>query len=240
MGFSFAMELAKAGTELILISHSEEKLIRCKVKLEEQFGINVHIIPLDLLITNAVNMIGDFLETKQLFPDLLINNAGIGYYGGFSENDFSDDSNVLSLNITVPSALSKLIARRAKITAGKCTILNISSTLAFRKSPYWAVYSASKAYLLSLTRSLAYEFRGTSIRFAIFCPGKIDTNFDKQAGIKYSQEPYRDSPDTIANYALSKLSAGKQMIIPGFKNKAKYYVFRFLPDFITDSIVSKL
>ena len=121
---------------------------------------------------------------------------------------------------------------------GGGTVLNVSSTIAFRKSPRWAVYSASKAYLLSLTRSLEMEFRYSSIRITVLCPGKTVSEFDRNAGFPDVDNSKKDSPDFVVQYALKKLCKGKTLIIPGWKNKGKYMIFKYLPDYLTDWLIA--
>lgn len=240
LGFSFARELAKTGSGIILISSNPANLKSAREKLESEYKVKVHTLAQDLTTPESIAMVFSYLDGESLYPDLLINNAGLGYYGGFMKNTTGNDRKTIDLNITAPTLICKEILRRGMITANRGTILNISSTVAFRKSPDWAVYAASKSYIFSLTRSLATEYKGSGINFAVLCPGKIDTNFDMHAGLNYSKEPAKQSPDYIAEYTLKQLSRGKSTIIPGFKNKLKYLIFKYMPDFVTDPVIPKL
>ncbi|MGA2296266.1 MAG: SDR family NAD(P)-dependent oxidoreductase, partial [FCB group bacterium] len=189
--------------------------------------------------TDSIEQIIAFLQANNINPDLLINNAGIGLYGGFEKTDGAKELKILQTNIIALTLLTKaMLKRMSEKDVG--TILNVSSTIAFRKSPNWSVYAASKAFVLSFTHSLAIEFRKTPIKFALLCPGRTDTEFDKNAEAPMRRNNKGDNPDIVAVYTIKKLQKGKTLIIPGIKNKIKYIIFKYLPDFITDLVVKSL
>jgi uncharacterized protein len=239
LGFAFARALAKNGTNLILISRNEDNLEKAKEMLENDFNVSVWTMPGDLTKQECCEKIEFLLDSEFLYPDLIINNAGIGYHGGFIKKKFICDYKIINLNITSLTSLCKL-SLKWMLPARRGTILNISSTVAFRKSPGWSVYSATKTYILALTRSLAEEYKDSGIQFSVVCPGKTDTDFDKNAGLQANGNSTKDSPEFVAEYTLKQISTGKTLIIPGFKNKLKYFMFRYLPDFSTDWIIGRL
>ncbi len=239
MGFAFAAALAKSAAELIIIGSNEQRLQSAKEELENTYNVKVHILRAGLTEQNSISNIIKLLNDLGLLPDLLINNAGIGFYGNYTDLAGNDDLNVINVNVLAPTILTREILQRKKPNKD-ITILNISSTIAFRKSPGWAVYSATKAYIFSLTRTLSMEYKRQGVQFSLLCPGKINTEFDKKAGISYRSQPGKDSPDEIAEYTLKKIYKGKEIVIPGLKNKAKYYFIKYMPDFVSDFIIGKL
>lgn len=247
IGYAFAKSLAGIGSNLILTSRNNEKLFKIKEELESKFNIKVWIIACDLTIDDSIEKIIYFLDDNKIEPDLLINNAGIGQYGRFDKTDESKEIQIIQLNILALTRLTKAIVKRM-LEKNNGIILNISSTIAFRKSPNWSVYAASKSYVFSFSRSLELEYRNTPIKIAVLCPGKTDTEFDKNAEKHLNDSNRAVLPEYVSDYTIKKLQnrcfamshKNKKLIIPGFKNKVKYILFKYFPDFITDFIVKSV
>ncbi|MDQ1267133.1 MAG: uncharacterized protein QG635_2287, partial [Bacteroidota bacterium] len=135
---AFAEILAGECDNLILLARSKSKLDDMKLRLEDKYHLKVYILPIDLTEPDSINIIRSFLSDNNLSPDLLINNAGIGYFGKFDVIDLSRHLDSISLNISAITGLSSLLINLMKNIGGG-TILNISSTFSFRPVPYWAV-----------------------------------------------------------------------------------------------------
>lgn len=236
IGLSFAKILAETGTNLVLVSRKKEILMSIKDELEIKYHIKVNVFACDLSKPENINYLINILDDNSIYPDLLINNAGAGVHGNFSFTDLTKEIEIINLNTIAVTMLSKLIICRLN-EKNKLNIINVSSTLAFRKSSGWAVYAATKSFVLSLSKSLEFEYRGTKINVSILCPGKTHTNFDSAAGVSYQNESGKNSPDFVAKYALKKLFKGKHIIIPGILNKMKYIFFKLMPEFVSDLII---
>lgn len=239
IGLEFANQLAGYGVNLLLVARSKDKLEDIKIKLESKYNIKVEILCLDLISPVSVNEIISYIKSIEFKVDLLINNAGAGVFGSFDRTDLSKEINIIHLNIISLTCLCKLISPLIILNGGG-NILNVSSTIAFRKSPDWAVYSASKAYILSLTKSLSYEYRNSRVKFSVLCPGKTLSSFDYNAGKINDLDSKKADTGGLVSYAIQMLIIGRTLIIPGINNKIKYYVFKFLPDFLTDLLIRKL
>ncbi|MDT3740042.1 MAG: SDR family NAD(P)-dependent oxidoreductase [Candidatus Kapabacteria bacterium] len=239
IGLEFANQLASNDVNLLLIARSKDKLENIKSKLESKYNIKVEILCLDLVSPVSVNEIISYIKSIDFKVDLLINNAGAGVYGSFDKTDLSKELNTIHLNIISLTEMSKLISPLIILNGGG-NILNVSSTIAFRKSPDWAVYSASKAYILSLTKSLSIEYRNSPVKFSVLCPGKTISSFDFNAGKKDDSNIKKAETGGVVSYTIRKLIIGRTMIIPGINNRIKYYAFKFLPEFLTDILISKL
>jgi uncharacterized protein len=243
IGLAFAKSLARIGSDLVLTSKDEEKLIKLKDELESKYGNKVWIIAYDLTLSESIEQIIQFLNGNKIHPELIINNAGIGMYGKFDKTDESREIQIIQINIVALTRLTKVMVKRMSENGGG-TVLNVASTIAFRKSPKWSVYAASKSYVWSFSRSLELEYRNSPIRIAVLCPGKTDTDFDRNADVQTDEGVYStkkgDSPEYVADYTIKKLRQNKKIIIPGFKNKLKYFLFKFFPDFITDVILKSI
>ena len=236
LGLAFAEKLAECSGRLLLISKNRDKLETICQKLKKNPRSEINFLAIDLTDNHAVNELEEYISNNAFFPDLFINNAGIGAYGGFISQEPEKITEIINLNISAAVLLCRLIAPIMKNNGGG-SILNVSSTIAFRQAPNWAVYSASKAFLLSLTRSLAYEYIKTNVKFSALCPGKIDTNFDNYAAYPGQNTDKKASPECIVKYTLEKLDRGKELIIPGFSNHLKYHFFKHAPDLIVRKII---
>ncbi len=239
IGHSLAHCLASMGYSLLLVARNHEKLEAVKKELAEKYGVPVTVLECDLAHQDSAARVTFFLDENSLVPDILINNAGAGVYGPFGRTDEKAELDVINLNVITTTLLAKTMARRMNARGGG-RIMFVSSTLAFRKGPRWAVYAAAKSFVLSLAGSLEMEFRNSSVKISVLCPGKTDTEFDIHAGAGATSSDGKDSPDEVAAYAVKQLLRGKSLIIPGVKNKLKYFVFRYLPAFVGDYIVGKL
>lgn len=235
IGLEFAKQLGKAGLNLLLIARNKETLEDVKSQIESKDN-KIHILSIDLTSEDSISRIKDFLASNDFKPDLLINNAGAGVYGNFESTDINRDLDIINLNMIALTKLCKLITG----VMDRGTILNVSSTIAFRKSPKWAVYSATKAYVLSLTKSLSFENKNSSVQFSVLCPGRTESSFDINAGYSNTVNQGKSNTTDVVAYSIKKLTEGKSMIIPGVANKIKYIIFKYFPEFLTDILIKQL
>ncbi len=237
IGLEFANQLASNDVNLLLIARSKDKLENIKSKLESKYNIKVEILCLDLVSPVSVNEIISYIKSIDFKVDLPINNEGAAYMEVLIKR-FIKGLNTIHLNIISLTEMSKLISPLIILNGGG-NILNVSSTIAFRKSPDWAVYSASKAYILSLTKSLSIEYRNSPVKFSVLCPGKTISHLILMQAKKDSNIKKAETGGVVS-YTIRKLIIGRTMIIPGINNRIKYYAFKFLPEFLTDILISKL
>ncbi|MBE8987978.1 SDR family NAD(P)-dependent oxidoreductase [Nostoc sp. LEGE 12450] len=180
IGKAFAQELAARKTNLVLVARSKEKLSQLAKQLQEQHKIQVDVIIQDLTEPNAAATVFDATKAKGLTIDLLINNAGFGYYGDFAEGDGERQIKIVQLNILALVGLThKFLPLMRQRRSG--SIINVSSITAFQPIPYLSVYAASKAFILSFSEALWAENRQYGVRILVTCPGPIETNFFAEA-----------------------------------------------------------
>ena len=116
------------------------------------------------------------------------------------------------------------------------TILNVASSAAFYPGPLMSAYYASKSYVYKLSLALEEELRRkqSAVKVAVLCPGPVDTNFNKTAGVQFSLKSL--SSKKVAEYTLSQLEKGKTIIIPGMKMKCA----KFFSHFVSDKMLAKM
>ncbi|WP_018131018.1 SDR family NAD(P)-dependent oxidoreductase [Effusibacillus pohliae] len=221
---------ARDGYDLVLVARSESVLSRLTKELQEQFGISVKVIVKDLALPASPVEIYEELQKESIRVNVLVNNAGFGLYGFFSETDGQAEWEMIQLNIAALTQLTKLFLP-AMMERGEGKILNVASMAAFQPGPLMAVYYATKAYVLSFSEALANELQGTGVSVTALCPGPTSTGFEKRAGLEQSKLFKSGTMDseTVANIGYVGLMQNKTVVIPGLKNKLMAFSVRFLP-----------
>ena len=230
IGLDMARILNKNGCELILVAKDKDKL----KKVKDELGENVKIIIADL--SSEAKLKELYILCKNEDIDILINNAGFGDCGEFSETDLSVELNMIDLNIKSVHILTKLFLKDMK-KRNSGYILNVASMAAYSPGPLMATYYSTKAYVLRLTQSIYEELRRSKSKVSIscLCPGPTKTNFDKVANVKFSIKQLNSK--MVAEYALQGMFDRKLIIIPGLKMKIAGFSTRFLPTKLAARII---
>lgn len=223
IGLDMAKYLATKKYELILVARDREKL----EIIQEKLPTKVTIIVADLAIEQKVKEL--YVLTKKEEVDVLINNAGFGDFGYFTETELPTEIDMINTNIKALHILTKLFLKdMEKRNSGY--ILNVASSAAFQPGPLMATYYATKSYVYQLSEALYYEEKKKkkNVHISVLCPGPIDTNFNNVAGVKFGVKPLKSS--YVAKYAIDKMFKNKMLIIPGFKMKCSKLLSRFVSD----------
>ena len=223
IGLDMARYLATMKCELILVARDKEKL----EKIQESLPTKVTIIVADLSNEQKVKEL--YVLTKNEKIDILINNAGFGVFGYFTETDVNKELEMIDTNIKAVHLLTKFFVKdMEKNNFGY--ILNVASSAAFQPGPLMATYYATKSYVYQLSEALYYEQKKkkTNVHVSVLCPGPVDTNFNNVAGVKFGVKPLKSS--YVAKYAIDKMFKNKMLIIPGFTMKCAKFFGRFVSD----------
>ena len=241
-GVEFAKQFAKRNYDLVLTARSENKLSELARELEGKYGINTHIVVLDLSKKGSAKQLYDQVKSFGISTEILINNAGFGLFGEFEDTEIEKELDMIEVNVTAVTELTKyfgkdMVARKS----GK--ILNVASTAAFQPGPLMAVYYATKAYVLSLSEALANEWKDNGVTVAALCPGATETGFSSAAELNQSklfQSGVMQADVVVEEAVRSLLETRKTVIVPGFKNKLLSASIRFMPRKTVTSIVRKV
>jgi short-subunit dehydrogenase len=231
IGLEIAKLFAQNGFNLLLIARSQDTLNTIANELGNSYSVQVNCLAQDLSVTSAPDKIFQYIDKEKLEVDVLVNNAGFGWFGEFSRMELSDMLGMIQVNISSLTHLTRLILpEMLKKNEGK--ILNISSTAGFQPGPLMAVYYASKAYVLSFSQALSEELKNTNITVTTLCPGPTPTNFGKRAGFKDKPILHgvlsMDS-HTVALSGYKGMMKGKTLVIPGRLNWLGTQLVRLLP-----------
>lgn len=231
LGFEISRLLAADSYELILVDRDGHGLEQARSSLEEEYNVRITTRPCDLSVAGAVDRLWAGLKEKRL--DVLVNNAGFGLYGFFSETPWEKEEEMLHLHIMTVTRLTKLVLGSMK-EQGSGRILNVSSLAAFQPGPLMSIYYASKAYILSFSEALANELHGTGITVTVVAPGWFRTNFQKATAIISNVEESRSrlhtaTPEKVASAAYQAMKRGQVLVIPGPANRIMSMAPRVLP-----------
>ena len=222
IGREMAIILSEMGYDLVLVARRKRQL----EELKKQLNTDVQIIPLD--VSSTLNCMKLYHEVKSDDIEIVINNAGVGVFGEFTETDLQKELDMIDINVKAVHILTKLFLKDMRKKNGGY-ILNVSSSAAFSPGPLMASYYASKSYVLRLTESIYGELKrdNSHVYIGVLCPGPVNTDFNKVAGIQFSMQA-EDSKE-VAKYAINKMFQRKLVIVPGVIMKFCHVIVRFLP-----------
>ncbi len=146
--------------------------------------------------------------------DLLVNNAGYGTFGRFVDVDVGRDAGQVRLNCEAVVVLTRAFLP-GMIERGRGGIINMASNTAFQPVPYWAVYAATKAFVLHFTEALHTELRGTGVRCLAVAPGAVETEWHEVAGVTHNPMPGKITPDRAVREALDAFDSDRRLLVPG-------------------------
>ncbi|MGB8651385.1 MAG: SDR family oxidoreductase [Mycobacteriales bacterium] len=208
IGRAMAVGLAAAGADVALSARDTGALEQVRAEVEA-LGRKGFVLPADVtdgdacraLVADAVSALGQL--------DVLVNNAGgSSFFGPFTDLRFSGWEKTMRLNVDSIVHLSQA-AGRHMLARGTGSVINVSSVAGLTASPMMAAYGASKAAVISLTRTLAQEWGGSGVRVNALCPGwtRTDLNRDLWSG-----------PDggawLVQNQALKRWASVEEMVGP--------------------------
>jgi short-subunit dehydrogenase len=230
IGRELAWAFARHGHNLVLVARDWNRLHKLAGELRAKLGVGVEVIPQDLSLAGAAREVFRQVEKKSILLDILVNNAGFDVYGDFDKTDMATELQMIQVNLVALTELTKLVLNGMKQRRyGR--ILNVGSTGSFAPSPLNAVYSATKAYVLSFSLAIAEELRGSGVTVTVLCPGATRTEFQQRAGITHIRLLRFGAmgAEAVAQTGYRALMAGKRLAVPGLYNKVQVALSRVLP-----------
>ena len=241
IGHALAVELANSGSKLLLTALEEDELSSLLDELRSRFSVAVEGMACDLSdLESRKHLINWILNSKES-PDILINNAGLGYFGRFEDSDWKRIEKTVALNISALLQLThELIPILRKRPSAK--IVNISSGMARLPYPGLAVYGATKGFASSFSESLASELSGTSISVLCFHPGFAMTSFITSAEMDMQTVPriLIHSPKDIAIQIVRAIGKDKQWAYSDFLTRFSVGMGTILPSRLRTFILKDL
>ncbi|GAA2142097.1 SDR family NAD(P)-dependent oxidoreductase [Glycomyces algeriensis] len=218
LGAEFASQLAARGHDVVLVARSGDRLEAEARRIRAEHGVKAEVIVQDLVEPDAAQRIKIKLDARGLQVGLLVNNAGFGTCGRFEEISGARDHDQLMVNVVALVDLSHELLP-GMLANGGGAVVNIASTAAFQPSPYFAVYSAAKTFVLNFSLALRNEYRGRGVKVLAVCPGPVPTGFVEAIGNEKAASFGALIPaDRVVRTALRALDRDRAYVTPGLGN----------------------
>jgi short-subunit dehydrogenase len=234
IGRALAEEFAKAGHTLLLVSRDAAKLSRTADDISRRHSVVVKTAAQDLTTVLGCDGVEQALRRFDFYADILVNNAGVMRSGFLQDQKPETIRRLIDLNVRATVDLT-LRLLPGMVARGRGGILNVSSMMGYMPVPYQSTYAASKAFILSFSKALAYETMGTGVRVSVFAPGVVATDLHRKAGAHNSRYLLffpAWTAERAANLAYRRFMRGWSVIIPGIINPVSAFLTRFVPDFM--------
>lgn len=220
IGRAFAELFAEDGINLVLAADNGKVMASVAAEIKKKYKVEVFVSAGDLTKPSVAKGLFDFVVKQKLAVEYLVNSAGVGIYGDFLKTDWAKEQTIINLNVASMTYLNKVFSQYMA-QKGYGRIVNLASTGGFVELPHMAVYSASKAYVLSLSRSLSKELKGTGVHVTALAPTRTRTNFHRRANTpeKHWKNRRSLSPKYVAVSGYNAMLLGKSVVVPGVKGK---------------------
>lgn len=215
IGAAFAQVLAEDGYDLVLVARRRDRLDALAADFAKRFGTQSEVICADLADADDLRVVEQRLENGQNIS-LLVNNAGIGDIAEFSDQSRSIHARMIAVNVNALTLLAHAAVQSMR-QAGRGSIINVASGMSFEYMAGASVYSASKAFVLQLTRVLDLELSGQGIRFQALIPGLTRTGLGgaEDSGFFDNFPPAMVmSAEAVARASLAGLALGELVCFP--------------------------
>ena len=234
MGRDFARMLSHEDIdELWLIARREERLVRLSKKL----GLPCRTLPLDLLDRESITILSDCLALENPEVLWLVNAAGYGLCGKVEALSEEEQDRMVSLNCTALTLITRAVLPYMK-SGGH--IVQFASAAAFLPQPDFAVYAATKSYVLSFSRALNAELRPKKISVTAVCPGPVNTEFlttaEKHGEVASYKRFFMSESRRVVRTAYTAAKARREMVVPSLSMQ----LFRLASKVLPHKMVMKL
>lgn len=227
IGVELAKGLASRGFPLMLVARRRERLDELADQVTQEYKVGVEVLPLDLSDSQSRAQLADRLRSDPIGG--LCNSAGFGSSGRFYELPFERESEQVTLNALALMELTHA-ALPGMVERGAGAVLNIASIAGFQPIPYMAVYSATKAFVLTFSEAVQEELHGTGVSVTALCPGPVPTEWAEVANAERFSIPLAQvSPHDVAEAAIAGMLAGKRSVVPGVVPKVVSTSGRYIP-----------
>ena len=237
LGWEYAREVYQTRTdldEIWVIARREDRL----KELQSELGSTVIPVAFDITDPKAVENYISLLREKNATVKLLINNAGFGKLGNFDELSLQENTRMVRLNC---EALTAMTAATLPFMNEKSEILNSCSIASFAPNTRMAVYSSTKAYVMSLSRAMREELKPRKINVLAVCPGPMDTEFLAVANIpKGASKTFDMLPRVNARVMAVKSLKASHKGKAVYTNRVFYKFYRILAKLLPHSVVMKM
>jgi uncharacterized protein len=241
IGYELAKIFAENGYNIIPVARTKSDLEKVSTELS-QYGVNVTPITKDLFGERSATELYNDVKNLGVHVEVLVNDAGQGVYGLFTDTDIEAQMRIIHLNIISLTRLTYHFLKEMK-ERNSGRILQLASVVSEMPSPYQAVYSGTKAFVLNFTEALVNELKGTNVTITALQPGATDTDFFNKAGAQNSKmvqdKTKLADPAKVARDGYDALMRGDDKVVSGLKNKVHSAMQNIMPDSMVAQNVKK-
>lgn len=222
IGLAFADALAAAGFDVVLVARNESRLREAAAALQREHPVRTRVVVADLAEPGGVARVCEAVRDLEI--GVLISNAGAGWIGRFELQPTEQHRACVTLHcMSAVELTARLLPGMRARSAG--AVVLVSSAGAYVPLPYYAVYSATKAFVATWGEALAFELDGSGIDVLVVAPGDTKTNFQQTAGELSTRWL---SVDQVVDGALAALGR-RTVVVPGWEDRAALLLARLLP-----------
>lgn len=227
LGREFARQISARYSkfdEIWLIARRTERL----EEVADEIKLTSRVISLDLSSKDELMALKELLEENAPDIKLLVNCAGYGKSGSFDELGYDEQLGMIDINCRALTAVTKLCL---PYISSNSRIIELASAAAFMPQPDFAVYAATKSYVLSFSKAINKELKPKKITVTAVCPGPVDTEFFDIAGknVKLLKRMVMAKPENVVEQAIKDAALGNELSIYGRTMKLAHVAGRFLP-----------
>ncbi|MDL0432289.1 SDR family oxidoreductase [Marinobacter sp. TBZ242] len=232
IGEVFARTLAAQKQNLILVARREDRLVTLAAELSEQHDVKVEVLAADLATADGTEKVSSTVAASGWKLNGLINNAGFGDRGAFTELSLERQLSMIQVNVTSLVSLTWRLIPNLQESTG-AFIINVASTAAFQAGPKMAIYYATKAFVLSLSEALHEELKDAGVAVSALCPGATESEFAAEAHMTDTRlfKAGTMPAEAVVRKALARRRTA--IVIPGLRNLLMVWSGKFSPRLIT-------
>jgi short-subunit dehydrogenase len=244
IGEALAKRFAKDGHALVLVARNTARLEALAASLSADYGIKVWVQAADLARPDAARALRAALGRRRIAIDVLVNNAGVLWQGEFAATPAQQHQSMIDLNVAgLTAMLAEFLPPMCRRGHGR--VLNVASIAAFQPIPLLATYAATKAFVLSLTESLAEEVKDRGVTLTALCPGITATHMLSSATAANSRLAKLPGiligdAEKVADEGYLACMHGEVIRVPGAVNQAVTLASRATPKWLLRRVVGKL
>ena len=238
MGWEYCMQLAAMGCNVLMVSIQREQLETLPATLTEKYGVNAWGLYMDLSSESAADEVWNYCQEQHLEIDILVNNAGMFFFHELDAATQEKAATMMRLHVTTPTRLTMLFGEAMK-SRRRGYIVNMSSMTAQIPAPGITIYSATKAYLKSFSKSLYFEMRPYNVGVTTVLPGAIATPLyrikPRMMKLGVSVGLIR-TPHWLVKHALRGMLHKRHVVKPGAMNYYLPPLIKLLPNWLETKI----
>ena len=212
IGATYAERFARRGHDLVLVARNRNRLEKLAARLRDENGVNIALMQADLTRAEDLAQVEKRLA-EDVSIGVLINNAGAGQAGGFTQQSASALDSLLALNVTAVTRLAAAIAPRLA-QAGHGSIVNIGSVVGLAPEMQMTVYGATKAFVLFLSQGLQAELGPKGVYVQAVLPATTRTEIWQHSGIDIATLPEVMEVGDLVDAALAGYDRRELVTIP--------------------------